>query len=304
MAPDRPCCEVTFGAIGQWLCDHMSFFLTWCRVICTFLCLVCLGFNLKVARRQGCSKGKNMPQSEDPLFGKPFVLSMGPQKCGNEWLEHYFRSRKDVCMPDDVKEIFYFDRHVQRGPEFYISHFDPREEHKIVIEFATTIFDAPLAPEHVFELFGRDLQLLCPLRHPVRRAIMAYQDYMRYGLVKGSIQEVVEDTPQILNTSYYSDHLKRWLDQFGAEHIKFLFAEDMEANARAFIQNLCKSLSLSYEPLQQEPLPAFENTLLEKDLEWLEEHLGDEILKIENLCGFSMPKTWHSVLQTAQNVFS
>ena len=227
---------------------------------------------------------------QDPLFGKPFVLSIGPQKCGAEWIDNYLRQRGDVCLPEDVKEVFYFDRHYQRGPAFYISHFNPQDHHRLVMEVSTTAFDAPQAPEHVFALFGHDVQLLCPLRHPVQRAIRVYQDYLKYGIVQGSFEEAVAQAPQILHASRYSEHLKHWIDQFGAGAIKFVFAQDIETQPAAFAQNLCKYLSLPYEPPKNEPahpdetLPALDKN----DLAWVQNQLGEEIEKVQNLCGFTV----------------
>src|SRR5262245_58826198 len=115
------------------------------------------------------------------LFGKPAALSIGPQRCGTSRIHDYFKARGDVCLPD-VKEIFYFDRHFQRGPEFYAEHFKIEPQHRLVMELTTTAFDNPDAPDHVHTLFGTDVKLICPLRNPVERSKAIYADYIKYGL--------------------------------------------------------------------------------------------------------------------------
>ena len=67
------------------------------------------------------------------LFAKPFALGIGPQTCGTEKLRYYFKGREDVALPK-VQEIFYFDRHVQRGPLFYKEHFDNVMASQLVME--------------------------------------------------------------------------------------------------------------------------------------------------------------------------
>ncbi len=90
------------------------------------------------------------------FFDKNFALSIGPQRAGARWIDRYLRGRGDVCLPTHVKEIFYFDRHFERGPEFYFGHFRYLPQHKIGVEVTTTAFDHPEAPARVHQMF-RDI---------------------------------------------------------------------------------------------------------------------------------------------------
>jgi hypothetical protein len=180
------------------------------------------------------------------LFDRPVALTIGPAGCGTPWIYDYMRVRGDVCLPSGVREIFYFDRHFQRGPEFYAAHFQPEERHKLIMEITTTAFDNPDAPDHVLKLLGADVQLICPLRHPVERAKAMYADYIRYGLVKGGIEEAVEQVPQILLASRYSERLEPWLNQFGPENVHIVFYEKLKRDATGFAEDLCKLLDLPF----------------------------------------------------------
>lgn len=205
------------------------------------------------------------------LFDRPFALSIGPQRCGAVWLDRYLRSRGDICLPYDVKEIFYFDRHFQRGPEFYISHFDVESHHKLVCELSTTAFDHPQAPERVFDLCGPDIHLLCPLRDPVQRSLAVYRDFLGYGIVHGTVEEAVETAPQILFASRYADHLQRWIQKFGRGKIHVLFYEDLVHSPAAYARNLCEILALPYiKPDKKIAVEAgVSDTWLSKAGEWL-----------------------------------
>jgi hypothetical protein len=189
--------------------------------------------------------GASDPSVSDFTFG----LSIGPQRCGTQHLRRYFKARSDVCLPADAQEIFYFDRHFQRGPDFYFSHFHPREDNHMLLELTTTAFDHLEAPRRVRNLMGQDVRLICPLRDPVERSMAVYRDYVRYGIVHGSIAEAVELAPQILFSSRYSDHLKRWYDVFDPARIHILFYEEWEADETAFFANACKGLGISYHDL-------------------------------------------------------
>lgn len=186
------------------------------------------------------------------IFEKPFALFMGPQRAGTSWLDAYFRYRGDVCLPSEVKEIFFFDRHHSRGLDFYTSHFDIKPGHALIAEVSTTAFDHSDAPRRVKEIFGDDLTLICPLRMPVPRSYSLYTHYRRYGLVSGSLMEACEQEPQILNSSRYVRHLERWFEFFAPGQIHFIFQEDLEQDQERFVHNLCDLLDLTYQEVPRE----------------------------------------------------
>ncbi|HQX26775.1 MAG TPA: sulfotransferase domain-containing protein [Alphaproteobacteria bacterium] len=235
----------------------------------------------------------------EKLFDKPVVLSIGPQGCGVPWIYDYMKSRADVCLPSEAREIFYFDRHFQRGPEFYASHFNVEPQHKIVMELSTTAFDNPEAPDQVFKLLGPDVKLICPLRNPSERSKAVYADYVRYGLVKGGLEDAVEEVPQILFASRYADRLEPWLTQFGAENIHVVFYETLENDPAAFITEFCALAGLDYIPPQKAGLGERLKSLLPKKKEpvfslsrqeqnWLKNRLQPEVQQLEKLLNLNL----------------
>ena len=185
-----------------------------------------------------------MSLPKNRLFDHPFVLSMGPQRAGTSWLDRYLRARGDVCLPAEVKEIFFFDRHYHRGETFYQDHFNPGDSHRVVMEVSTTSFDAADAPRHVHEVFGSGITLLCPLRHPVARSYSLYLHYKRYGMVAGSLQTACRDHPQILESSRYAKHLQRWYEHYPKDAIQIVFQEDLEQEYGGYVSHVCALLGL------------------------------------------------------------
>lgn len=183
--------------------------------------------------------------SKTPL-NIPFALCIGPQRAGTTWIYRYLASRGDVCLPEDVKEIFYFDRNFDRGEDFYLDHFQPTEDHKIAMEVTATSFDHPEAPKRVFDMFGKDIRLVCPLRHPVVRAYSLYLHYLRYGIATGTLQEAVKQVPQILTSCHYEEHLKRWYEFFDPQNISFIYQEELEINQFEFVRHLCNGFSIPF----------------------------------------------------------
>lgn len=191
-------------------------------------------------------------QRKQDVFLIPFGLLMGPQRAGTTWVDRYLRSRGDICLPEEVKEVFFFDRNFTRGVDFYKSHFALKPNHKLAIEITATSFDHPEAPERVETIFGKYLKLVCPLRHPITRSYSLYLHYLRYGIVSGSLQEAVAQVPQIIESSRYADHLSRWFDIFGRNNINIIYQEELESDQRNFVKKLCKGLDINFiEPSEE-----------------------------------------------------
>ena len=180
------------------------------------------------------------------IFDRPFVLFMGPQRSGTSWLDRYLRVRGDMCLPSDVKEVFFFDRDFDQGIQSYTSHFHPQKTHKLVAEISTTSFDNKHAPKRVFDVFSNDVKLICPLRHPIIRSYSLYLHYLRYGLVQGTLQEACSQQPQILESSRYADNIKSWLEFYDLKDIHIIYQEDLENDQDAFIGQVCDLLDLPY----------------------------------------------------------
>lgn len=183
---------------------------------------------------------------------KTFALCIGPQRAGTTWIYRYLCSRGDVCLPEEVKEIFYFDRNFNRGKDFYKKHFNPLRKHKVIMEVTATSFDCPEAPERVFDLFGNDVRLICPLRHPVVRSYSLYLHYLRYGIVSGTLQDACLQVPQILASSRYEKHLKNWYKFYSPKDIRFIYQEELEVNQLGFVKNLCFGIGIPFvEPAEE-----------------------------------------------------
>lgn len=226
------------------------------------------------------------------VFDKPFMLSIGPQRCGTAHLEQYFKARDDVCLPKGVKEIFFFDRHFQRGENFYTNHFELENQHQLIAELSTTAFDSFEAPERVHEFFGKNVTLLCPLRHPVYRSYDVYKNYLNYGLVSGGIEKATEQTPQIIHSSRYADHLSRWLRCFGQDKIKIIFLEDMQRDTPKFYKDLCTHLSIPYTQATK-PDTGTLSDLDMSEIDWLYDRLNDDIKHCEALLGHTLPTPYY-----------
>ncbi len=202
---------------------------------------------------------------------------MGPQRAGTSWLDRYLRERGDVGLPNDVKEVFFFDRHYERGQEFYAAHFEDNPAHKFLMEISTTSFDYPEAPARVLATLGKDVTLLCPLRNPVVRSYSLYLHYLRYGIVHGTLQDACEQNPQILSSSRYAEHIRRWYDFFGEDKVHVVFQEELELDQDKYIKRVCDILNIPFAPPSAEAANKYNVTTFSRSgaLATMTQHTAD-----------------------------
>lgn len=198
----------------------------------------------------------------------PFAIFIGPQRAGTSWLYRYFKSRTDICSSDEIKELFFFDFNFDQGKKFYFSHFKPKPEHLLAVEVSATYFAHPDAPKRIYDYFGKDIKLVCPLRHPVIRSYSLYLHYKRYGLVEGTLQEACDAKPEILITSHYKDHLQNWIDVFGKDFIHFCFQEDLARNQNAYVSGICNYLNIPFDPVD-EKIAGYHNVATQPPIQFL-----------------------------------
>src|SRR5690606_21799853 len=126
--------------------------------------------------------------------------------------------------PLAVKETFFFDRHFNKGSEWYWSHFEDSSVPKI--EVAPSYFAKANVPERVCQVSSR-AKIIVTLRHPVKRAWSHYLHLRRYGYTMKTLRDACDEFPQILQASCYNSCLTRWRDSFGDENVYILWQEDM-----------------------------------------------------------------------------
>lgn len=182
----------------------------------------------------------------------PTALVIGPIKAGTSWLNDYLSLQGNVCLPNGIKETFFFDRNYSRGMSWYQAHFahyDP-QVHAAILEIAPSYFGQPMVPELVHKHLGV-IPLVATLRHPVLRSWSHYLHLLRYGYTRAPLSEAVERFPQIITESFYTEKIQIWCDVFGAEHIHALWIEDLIAAPDRYAATFCGYLGVPFKGLPE-----------------------------------------------------
>jgi hypothetical protein len=216
----------------------------------------------------------------------PHFILVGAQKSGTSSMFAYLRQHPQIVRPV-FKELYYFDRHYQRGLRWYGCNFPSRASlerrndrvgraHLTFEATATYIFDDQVPGRIARDIDTRKFIVL--LRNPVDRAISAYWHARRMGretrtldealqadLVRYEAERAFEEghgpapagpppRPAYLRRGIYHESVSRWHDAFAPESLlvipsERMFAEPASAMARVFsFLDLPPAPAIDYAP--------------------------------------------------------
>ena len=165
----------------------------------------------------------------------PSAIIMGSKKGGTRALIEFIKLHSKVKAAGP--EIHYFDRHYDKGIEWYISKMKGiiPNSGEIAIEKTPGYFHTPEAPKRVYEM-DPNVKLLLILRDPVKRLISDYNQFRSRHLSQGknypTLEELVFTRENEINVEYpvlqrsiYHLHMSRWLMHFPQSQIHIVNGE-------------------------------------------------------------------------------
>jgi hypothetical protein len=182
-------------------------------------------------------------------FRLGFVF-VGPQRTGTTWFHEYLARCSDVVVPTKLKETFFFDRHHDKGLAWYASHFREVAHHARTGEVAPTYFHASEAPARIAAV-NPHCRIVVTLREPVGRLVSLYHHEQRYGMipVQEGLLRALDTYPELLESSRYATHCRRWRDQFGAANVLIVLMEDLASQPETVVRDVCRFLRVERVPI-------------------------------------------------------
>ena len=117
-------------------------------------------------------------------------LAVGPGRSGTTWLHEALSYHPGLCLPSNVKETMFFDRHHGKGLSWYADHFKHRLAGQLCGEEGPTYFQVPQAPERIKEA-NPQCRIIITIRDPVSRTLSGYRHHLSKGRVSGSLTKAV-----------------------------------------------------------------------------------------------------------------
>ncbi|MDP9330010.1 MAG: sulfotransferase domain-containing protein [Actinomycetota bacterium] len=178
----------------------------------------------------------------------PDFLVIGASKGGTVWINECLREHPDVYLTRDTHEIFFFDRHFDRGVDWYAHHFRGHAAEKRVGDITSTHLAHPQAPARVRSLLP-SATLIASLRNPIDRAWSRYLHVWRKGQIPSNLTfwEASERDPGMIGDGEYFRCLLPWRELFPLEQLHLLVLDDAEVDPFAYMRRVYEILGVDPE---------------------------------------------------------
>ncbi len=155
----------------------------------------------------------------------PDFLGLGALKAGTSYLDAMLRDHPATWLPPAVKEVEFFNRHYDRGPEWYEQQFRGADGRACGEVSPQYLFDGRVAGR-IRDLVP-DARLIVSVRNPVHRAYSQYKHWVQETAYRGSFEDFLREHPGAVERGRYLSLLRPYLDQFPREQILVIVFEDL-----------------------------------------------------------------------------
>ena len=138
----------------------------------------------------------------------PNLIVIGAPRSGTTLLYNLFDSHKKIYVPKTRKEIYYFNKNLSKGLDWYKSFFSNL---KINYKYYADITPTYLYLENLENFkktLGKDVKIIVVIRNPIKRLISDYHFRKRIHNYSKNINEFVRDYDFALSHGFYLNRIK------------------------------------------------------------------------------------------------
>lgn len=162
----------------------------------------------------------------------PNFLGLGVQRSGTSWLHENLLSHPDIYLPQQRKEVHYFDQYFERGPDWYRGFFPTAADagkFNAIGEITPRYFFEPLVPARIQGLLP-DVRFILILRNPADRLFSQFLLSYGTGRADSDFQTFIQNNKTAFARGLYADQLERYLELFSLDKFKILIFEEVFEN--------------------------------------------------------------------------
>ncbi len=166
----------------------------------------------------------------------PDFVGIGALKSATTYLDALLRGHPQLCLPAHLKEVQFFSRHYDRGPEWYASLFsscDGRRRGEISPQYLTD----ERCPARIAALLP-EVKLLVSIRDPVQRAYSQFKHWVEERGYGQPFESFLVDHPTALARGEYFRWISRYLDHFPLERVHVLLTEELVARPAPVLRDV------------------------------------------------------------------
>jgi hypothetical protein len=182
----------------------------------------------------------------------PTFFVIGAMRSGTTALARYLGAHPEVFVAPE-KEVHYFDRHHDRGLDWYRSRFAGANGERAIGEATQTYMYFPEVIPRIAEVVP-DARLIAILRNPVDRAYSHYWMNRSFRVETLSFREAIEADPEhppkgaqvfpYVERGRYVVQLQRASERFPRERLHVLLLEDLIREPEDTFRRLCRFLEI------------------------------------------------------------
>lgn len=173
-------------------------------------------------------------------------LVIGAARSATTSISNILGSHPDICFSNPKEPQFFSKSNWNQHLDEYHNLF--KEEAKLYGEGSTNYSKFPSFNKNIhsdiFE-YNPKMKLIYIMRHPIDRMVSHYKFALERGYAESTIEDDLINNPIYLDTSKYYSQIMPYLEQFGQDHIKFVFFEEFAKNPNTIIDDIFQFLGLS-----------------------------------------------------------
>jgi hypothetical protein len=166
----------------------------------------------------------------------PDFLGVGALKAATTYLDVLLRGHPRLCLPANLKEVQFFTRYYDRGPEWYASLF-PRCDGRRRGEISPQYLADEGCPRRIAALLP-EVRLVVSVRDPVQRAYSQYKHWVEERGYRQPFETFLAEHPSALARGEYFRSICRYLDHFSLDRIHVLLAEELVSRPQPVLRDV------------------------------------------------------------------
>lgn len=176
----------------------------------------------------------------------PDFIGIGAMRCGTTWIADKLRKHPEIYVPENFKELHFFDQFYNKGIEWYESNFSKKEEDQISGEFTPKYLRSPKIANLIKKHYP-DTKLIISLRNPISRAFSHYNFLKKHTNIESNFYKSLFDKKyEILMAGLYSEQIQRYLNLFPRKNIHIILFDDIKKNPEDVVKNLYTFLEVDH----------------------------------------------------------
>lgn len=175
----------------------------------------------------------------------PDIFLVGPMRTGTTWTYRQLSKLGDFDLPRG-KEIYFFDNNFDKGIDWYLEQFNNDGRPKI--DISPTYFSNTMAPERIRQVNPKS-KIFITLRNPLELLISSYGFCIQNAKFDIAFSDYIKSGA--INEFRYKLHVRRWIEEFGLERLRFLLYSEFLENKALYLSKIYAeaSVDIHYEKL-------------------------------------------------------